>query len=80
MEFKGSKGIRQWTINGYTHPKMDNIIIPSVDYNYSLKSLDSSSMEITNQLSIEVLKVFKQMHIITLGTSVIYSLMSPPSP
>ncbi len=49
----------------------ENKLIPSTDYNYWLKGLD------TNKNSIKVLKPYKTIN--TLGIGVIYSPMSPPS-
>ena len=43
---------------------MINKTFPSIDQNYWLKSLDTTCLELTNQISINVPKAFKQTHII----------------
>ena len=62
---------------------MINKFIPYVKTKYWLKSLDTASLERTNQNSIRVPKHLTQRLIYignkTLGTSVIYSPMSSPS-
>ena len=58
-------------------------IIPSVDFNEWLKHVDTQLNEPTNQNSIKALKLLiqriRKRYILTLGTSVINSVMSPPS-
>ena len=61
-----------------------NKITPSVDYNLLLKRLDTQFNESTKQNSIKGLKAvdkkrIRKRYYITLGTSVINSLLSPPN-
>ena len=44
-----SKGIRQWSINWCISSIMIHKIIPSVDYHYMLKRLDTQLTKPTNQ-------------------------------
>ena len=60
--------LRQWLINFSPSQMMIYQIIPFVDLNCWLKSLDTIK---PIQISIKVLKVLSQLGLTTLGTSVI---------
>ncbi len=75
---QGSKEIRQWPMNWCISPMMINKITPTVHYNLKLKRFNTLW---TNQSKFYIgPKVVKsKLHKKTLGTSVIKSLMFPPS-
>ena len=51
-----SKGIRQWSINLRTQPKIFHKISPSADYNQLLKGLDLSIFKSPKVLSLQISK------------------------
>ena len=61
-------------------PNDDTQNYPYIDYNQLLKKLDTQPNEKTNKSSIRVSKAVKPTNKKTLGTSVIISPKSPPSP